>query len=327
MPATKKLFAVKAREQLEIKEFFSQNLEGVGFAGIDIQKTPIGTRVTIKAARPGLVIGKKGSNVKSLTEVLARDFKIENPQIDVDEVKNPELNAQIMAERLASALEKGQHYRRAGYGLLRRIMRAGAEGCEIVITGKLTSQRSRYVKMHQGNIKRCGDPVRQVSHGCAHAKLKSGVQGVRISILPIGYDNPKEVVYLGTDKLSPEFKERVTSKEVITTPIPIAAAPKEAPLEEEPVIGGDIEEMKPSIEVISKIKGKLPGTEDVLEEDSEAAIEDEDIEVDLDKDMDADAEKKEPIDEEEKLDVDDAPKEKLAEDTDEPKDEVKDEDN
>ena len=308
MPAVKKLFATKAREQLEIKEFFGHNLEGVGFAGIDIQKTPIGTRVTIKAARPGLVIGKKGSNVKSLTEILARDFKIENPQIDVDEVKNPELNAQIMAERLASALEKGQHYRRAGYGLLRRIMRAGAEGCEIVITGKLTSQRSRYVKMHQGNIKRCGDPVRQVSHGCAHAKLKSGVQGVRISILPIGYDNPKEVVYLGTDKLSPEFKERVTSKEVITTPVPIAAAPKEAPIEEEPVIAGNIDEIKPSIpeakEVISKIKGKLPGTEDVLEEDSEGAIEDEDIEedIDADKEKDADAEKKEPIDE--NIDVD-----------------------
>lgn len=327
MPATKKLFAVKAREQLEIKEFFSHNLEGVGFAGIDIQKTPIGTRVTIKAARPGLVIGKKGSNVKGLTEVLARDFKIENPQIDVDEVKNPELNAQIMAERLASALEKGQHYRRAGYGLLRRIMRAGAEGCEIVITGKLTSQRSRYVKMHQGNIKRCGDPVRQVSHGCAHAKLKSGVQGVRISILPLGYDNPKEVVYLGTDKLSPEFKERVTSKEVITTPVPIAVAPKEAPIEEEPVIAGNIDEGIPSIpvakEVISKIKGKLPGTEDVLEEDNEGIIDEEELEEEPEtkKDKDVDTEEKEPIDQEEKLDIDDTPEEKLDEDKDENKEE------
>nr|MDO8114426.1 30S ribosomal protein S3 [Candidatus Sigynarchaeota archaeon] len=272
MPSVKHIFAVKQREQLELKEFFRKNLEGVGFAGLDIQKTPLGTRVTIKAARPGLVIGKKGSNVKGLTEVLARDFKIENPQIDVDEVKNPELDAQIMAERLASAIEKGQHYRRAGYGLLRRIMRAGAEGCEIVITGKITSQRARYVKMRQGNIKRCGDPVKWVSHGCAHAKLKSGVQGIRISILPLNYDNPKSVTYLGPDKLSPEFKDRITAKEPLAAPVPLVGAPKE-PVAEEPVIkeAGTGEEPVvevPAKEVIGKIKGKLPGADEALEEDA-----------------------------------------------------------
>nr|MDO8085560.1 30S ribosomal protein S3 [Candidatus Sigynarchaeum springense] len=258
MVNVKRLFAVKAREQMELQEYFRKNLDGVGFAGLDIQKTPLGTRVTIKAARPGLVIGKKGANVKGLTEVLARDFKIENPQIDVDEVRNPELNGQIMAERLASALEKGQHYRRAGYGLLRRIIRAGAEGAEIVITGKITSQRARYQKMRQGNIKRCGDPVKHVSHGCAHAKLKSGILGVRINILPKGYDNPKDVLYLGSDKLSPMYKDRITPKEEPEVPIPPTKG-TEPPLEE-------IEE--PSIEAVpGKIKGKLPGVDDILETD------------------------------------------------------------
>ncbi|NMC05720.1 MAG: 30S ribosomal protein S3 [Candidatus Lokiarchaeota archaeon] len=261
MVNSKRLFAVKARESMQLKEYFRKNLDGVGFQGLDIQKTPLGTRVTIKAARPGLVIGKKGANVKGLTEVLARDFKIENPQIDVDEVRNPELDGQIMAERLASALEKGQHYRRSGYGLLRRIMRAGAEGCEIIITGKITSQRARYQKMRQGNIKRCGDPVKHVSRGCAHAKLKSGILGIRINILPKGYDNPKEVLYLGSDSLSPEFKDRITPKESPEVPVPLvksAAPPAEVP--EEPVL-----------DVVEKVKGKLPGIDDALETDDGVA--------------------------------------------------------
>ncbi|MEX2684942.1 MAG: 30S ribosomal protein S3 [Candidatus Sigynarchaeota archaeon] len=277
MVNVKRLFAVKAREQMELHEYFRKNLDGVGFAGLDIQKTPLGTRVTIKAARPGLVIGKKGANVKGLTEVLARDFKIENPQIDVDEVRNPELNGQIMAERLASALEKGQHYRRAGYGLLRRIMRAGAEGAEIIITGKITSQRARYQKMRQGNIKRCGDPVKHVSHGCAHAKLKSGILGVRINILPKNYDNPKEVMYLGVDKLSPEFKDRITPKEGPETPIPIAKGPA-------PPVVEEVEE--PPVEIVpGKIKGKLPGADEFLEtDDVNAEALEEELEEELEED-------------------------------------------
>ncbi len=264
MVNVKHLFAVKAREQMELQEYFRKHLDGVGFQGLDIQKTPLGTRVTIKAARPGLVIGKKGANVKGLTEVLARDFKIENPQIDVDEVRNPEIDGQIMAERLASALEKGQHYRRAGYGLLRRIMRAGAEGCEIIITGKITSQRARYQKMRQGNIKRCGDPVKWVSHGVAHAKLKSGILGIRINILPKDYDNPKAVLYLGADKLSPEFKDRITPKAEPEVPVPLVKSPEPPAAVEE------------TTDVEGAVKGKLPGVDDVLDtEDADAeALED-----------------------------------------------------
>ncbi|MBN2152063.1 MAG: 30S ribosomal protein S3 [Candidatus Lokiarchaeota archaeon] len=279
MVNVKRLFAIKAREQMELQEYFRKNLDGVGFAGLDIQKTPLGTRVTIKAARPGLVIGKKGANVKGLTEVLARDFKIENPQIDVDEVRNPELDGYIMAERLASALEKGQHYRRAGYGLLRRIMRAGAEGAEIIITGKITSQRARYQKMRQGAIKRCGDPVKHVSHGVAHAKLKSGILGIRINILPKGYDNPKDVLYLGSDKLSPEFMDRITPKEEPEVPVPLkkGAEPSAEVVEVE----------APAEEASGRIKGKLPGVDDVLETDDANA---EALEEELEEDGAAEAE-------------------------------------
>src|SRR5205809_821262 len=76
-----------------------------GFGGLDIQRTPMGTRVTLLAERPGLVIGRKGGAIKSLTEAVDRQFKFDNPQIEVQEVSAPALNAQIMAEKLANALE------------------------------------------------------------------------------------------------------------------------------------------------------------------------------------------------------------------------------
>src|SRR5439155_25329111 len=108
-----------------------------GFGGLDIQRTRMGTRVTLLAERPGLVIGRKGRAIKSLTEAVDRQFKFDNPQIEAQEVSAPALNAELMAEKLANALERGWHFRRAGHSTVRRIMEAGAKGCLVVIAGKL----------------------------------------------------------------------------------------------------------------------------------------------------------------------------------------------
>src|SRR2546429_9721279 len=91
-----------------------------GFGGLDIQRTPMGTRVTLLAERPGLVIGRKGGAIKSLTEAVDRQFKVDNPQIEVQEGSAPALHAQIMAQELADALQRGWHFRRAGHSNRRR---------------------------------------------------------------------------------------------------------------------------------------------------------------------------------------------------------------
>ena len=321
MPSIKKTFINRARDNQILKEFFVKNLEGVGFSDLEIQKTPLGTRVTVRAARPGLVIGKKGSNVKMLTQVLATDFDIENPQIDVEEVRNPELNAQIMAERLANALEKGQHYRRAGYGLLRRIMRTGAEGCEIVISGKITSQRARYQKMRQGIIKRCGEPVRDLSYGIAHAKLKAGILGIRVKILPPDYNNPKEIEYIGRDGLDPDLLQELKDKE--------AEAAAEQPIyEEEGYIDEKGEEVPDEEEDEEKVdveltdlaskrlaRAKFKGQ--ITDDDELADLEDEDDDEDEDEDSDENEEEElEEDSEDEESDEDDEKEEeeKLEED-------------
>ncbi|HYS71612.1 MAG TPA: 30S ribosomal protein S3, partial [Thermoplasmata archaeon] len=172
MASERKIVAENLRRVL-LREFLMQETKRAGFGGLDIQRTPMGTRVTLIAERPGLVIGRKGSAIKSLTEAVARDFNFDNPQIEVQEVEQPALNAQIMAEKLANALERGWHFRRAGHSTLRRIMESGGKGCLIVIAGKLTGQRHRTVKFKAGHIKYCGEPRNQwMRLGFAVAKLK-----------------------------------------------------------------------------------------------------------------------------------------------------------
>ena len=137
-----------------IKEFMIKKIEGAGFGGMNIQRTPMGTRINIVVERPGMVIGKSGSKIKELTEDIKNNFNVENPQIEIKEAGSAaSLNAQIMAEKLAEALERGWHFRRAGHSSVRRIMAAGAKGCQIIIAGKLTGARHRTEKFTEGHVK------------------------------------------------------------------------------------------------------------------------------------------------------------------------------
>ena len=119
MPA-KDHFIERGIRKAEIDEYLANELKKAGYGKVDIQKTALGTRVIIHAARPGLVIGRRGRTVRDLTEALETKFGLENPQIEVNEIEKPELNARVMATRLASALERGIHFRRAAYSILRR---------------------------------------------------------------------------------------------------------------------------------------------------------------------------------------------------------------
>jgi len=167
-----------------LKEYLMEETKRAGFGGLDIQRTPMGTRVTLTIERPGLVIGRKGGSIKSLEKSVEEEFSFDNPKIEVQEVGNPNLNAQIMAEKLASALERGWHFRRAGHSTVRRIMDAGAKGCQVVISGKLTGQRHRTEKFKEGHIKFCGEPAIQwMEEGFAVAKRKLGIIGVKVQIM------------------------------------------------------------------------------------------------------------------------------------------------
>ena len=212
-----KRIVVENVRRVLLKEYLLRETQRAGFGGLDIQRTPMGTRITLIAERPGLVIGRKGGAIKSLTEAVERQFNFDNPQIEVQEVANPSLNAQIMAEKLANALERGWHFRRAGHSTTRRIMEAGAKGCLVVIAGKLTGHRHRRVKFKGGHIKYCGEPRNTwMWKGFAIARMKPGVIGCSVRIMDPDAKLPDEIA----------VKPRVPGVEA---PAPAPQAEVEAP--------------------------------------------------------------------------------------------------
>lgn len=178
--------------KLQVKEWLKEEVRNAGFGGVDIIRTPLGTQVSLFVERPGLVIGKGGRRIRMLQEKL-KEFGLDNPQISVDEVEKPEFNAQLMATLLARALERGWYFRRAGYRFLYRIMEAGAKGCEIEISGKLTSERARTEKFVAGTMVHTGDPAYElVRKGFDIAIKKLGVYGVSVRIIPPDVELPDE---------------------------------------------------------------------------------------------------------------------------------------
>ncbi len=224
--------------KVKVNDYLRRELRRAGYAGVDLQKTPLGMRVVVYASRPGMVIGRRGTTVRELTETLEHEFGLEAPQIEVSEVEVPELNGAIMAERLAQRLERGDHFRRAAYGVLRRIVGAGAKGVEISISGKLTSRRARYQKFRSGFVAKTGEPIRTaVSHGIAYAIMKPGILGVQVRVmLP--------------DTVAPD-RPIIMHREVEIPPVPAAEAveaseieitEEELPMEEAPPIEEFVEE-------------------------------------------------------------------------------------
>ena len=194
MVAERKFIKEKVKRML-VKEFIMKEIEGAGFGGLDIQRTPMGTRLSMLVERPGLVIGRGGANINKLSKELIEKFELDNPQIEIQEVgSNAALNAQIMAEKLAEALERGWHFRRAGHATVKRIMDAGAKGCQVIISGKLTGERHRTEKFTEGHIKYCGEIVKEVmDEGYAVAKLKPGILGVKVRIMKPDAKLPDEI--------------------------------------------------------------------------------------------------------------------------------------
>jgi small subunit ribosomal protein S3 len=193
-----------------------------GFGGLDVQRTPMGTRVALTTERPGLVIGRRGQTIKNLTLVIEEKYGFENPQIEVLEVANASLNAQIMAEKLAFSLERGWHFRRAGHSTVRRVMDAGARGCHIIVAGKLTGQRHRTEKFKEGYIKFCGEPkVDFIDHGYAVAKLKMGVIGVTVEIMRPDARLPADTSILSKTEAAAKFPELFAEVPVTVAPVEV----------------------------------------------------------------------------------------------------------
>ncbi len=214
-------FVTEGLKRTRIDEYLESELERAGYGGMEIQVTPLGTMVVVYAERPGMVIGRGGKTVRSITQNLKTGYGLENPQVEVKEVEIPELNPKIMAHKIAAMLQRGMHFRRVAYTALRRIMGAGAQGVEVTISGKIRGSRSACAKFSDGYIKKCGEPAtRFVRQGFATVQLKPGVLGINVRIMPPDVVLPDKV-----DILKIEIEEAVVEDavEVEATPDKIEA--------------------------------------------------------------------------------------------------------
>ena len=201
--------------RVQVHDHVQKRTARAGFGGLSIQRTPLGTHVRISAERPGLVIGRKGSDIQRLTDELERKFGYENLQVEAGEVNRFALNPLIMAAKVANALERGWNYRRAGNSMLQRIMDAGARGCQITIAGKLTGLRHRTEKFLSGHIKFCGETALELMDvGIAQAKLKPGTIGVKVAIMKPDAKLPDEIEVVKVEvPVTEEVKEEEESSE------------------------------------------------------------------------------------------------------------------
>ena len=168
---------------MELNEFLATSLKDAGYGGVEVQKTPVGARITVYVTRPGLVIGRKGSGIKDLMAKIEQKFGLQNPQISVLEVTNPELNPHIMCNRIAQLIERGTAFRRAAMWSLNTIMNAGALGVEVEISGKLRTERAHFEKHTIGVVPKSGDIAGQiVTTGVSHVLTKMGLMGIQVRI-------------------------------------------------------------------------------------------------------------------------------------------------
>lgn len=182
----KKIVEQKIKEY-QIQEFVKDNLKQVGLSNSKLQITPLGEKVVVHAARPGLIVGKRGQSIKKLTHQLKKRFNLENPQIEINEIENPHLNANIIAERIATSLERfgSARFKAIGHKVLEDVMNAGALGIEVVVSGKVPSARAKRWRFYQGYLKKSGDiAISGVQTAYSAAQLKSGTIGIQVRIMP-----------------------------------------------------------------------------------------------------------------------------------------------
>ncbi|MEM4717824.1 MAG: 30S ribosomal protein S3 [Desulfurococcaceae archaeon] len=193
-PRIKEYFLTYGLKKAMIDEFLANYFKDSGFADIELYKTPLGHRAIIYAEYPGRLIGRGGAILKKIATILQTRFGLENVNITVSPVTDPDLNARVVSSRIARALEKGIPFRRVMMFMIRRVMEAGAIGVEITISGKLRGERAAYEKLKAGKVYKSGDPVDYIiDRAVAKTLLKPGVYGIEVVIVKPGFRLPDQV--------------------------------------------------------------------------------------------------------------------------------------
>ena len=180
-----KKFVNFKKEEFSVKEYIKDELGKGKISNVTIEYTPVGEKIVIATSKPGLIIGRRGEKIDMLTRTLKRKFKLDNPHIEIREVKDSRLDAQLVADEIALLLERrgSLKFKVIAYRMLQDIMRAGALGVEITLAGKLPSDRAKSWRFAEGYLKKTGEPSKVVNRAQAQGTTLSGVVGISVSIL------------------------------------------------------------------------------------------------------------------------------------------------
>ena len=200
-----------------LNDFLKERIKESGFNKVEISKTPTGTKITLYVTRPGIVIGRKGTGIKELTEKIEKDFGLKNPQISVEEVAKAELSPSVMCNRMSSHIQRGTAFRRVTMWTMKQIMEAGAMGVQITISGKLRGDRSAFEKHTMGVLPRAGNYAKNlVSEDIVLTETPMGLIGIKIRIarkerLVPEFEVKKEIVEANNAEMNAK-KDQATSE-------------------------------------------------------------------------------------------------------------------
>ncbi|MCP3678866.1 MAG: 30S ribosomal protein S3 [Gammaproteobacteria bacterium] len=184
-------FAEKLGQDIILREFLHKRLEQAGISHVDIERPARDAKVTIYAARPGIIIGKSGREIEQLRQEASK--KIGVPvHINIEEIRKPEIVAALVAESIAQQLVKRISFRRAMKRAMASTLRAGAQGIKVCISGRLGgAEIARSEWSRQGRV-----PLHtfraDIDYGFTEAKTAYGIIGVKVWIYKgdaIGYQN------------------------------------------------------------------------------------------------------------------------------------------
>jgi small subunit ribosomal protein S3 len=186
--AVERKFIEDAISRYRLAAYLEKELDRAGFSKVDIQRTPMVTRINVDVTKPGKVIGRKGKTIKDLTDAIQKNFGVDNPQISVSEVINENLEPRLVAKRVVRSIEMGRNVRRILHFTLKTIMDAGALGAEIIASGKIAAKgaRAKRLRVGAGYMPKSGEPSRLVRVAHVTAYPKFGAIGVRVKIVPPG---------------------------------------------------------------------------------------------------------------------------------------------
>ncbi|MBN1897094.1 MAG: 30S ribosomal protein S3 [Candidatus Aenigmarchaeota archaeon] len=205
-----KYFVNQSIREVSIDAFIRENFPTTDYSDIELQRTPLGIKVIIYTHKPGRVIGRGGSKINQMSEMLKQKFDLDNPQLDVKSIPNPNLDAKIVAKQIKSSLERGYNFKKIGNLSMKKVMEAGAVGVEIVISGKLGGSKGRVGKFLAGYIKHCGFPAEElVDFGFEEAITRPGKIGIKVKIMKEIRDIAGQIVRTSEKKRAVEKKEEI----------------------------------------------------------------------------------------------------------------------